>query len=98
MRNLATIEADICSHAEAVLKGRLSEKHQQTITEEQNRHAYPPMLQLHRIAQNDRTSLEGVKSGTGIWSELRRQVQFGVLMRHFRRPSARTSDDLWRMW
>ena len=37
VRNLATIEADVSHHAEAVLKGRLSQKHQTHIFVEQER-------------------------------------------------------------
>ncbi len=37
VRNLATIEADVSHHAEAVLRGRLSRRHQDQICVEQER-------------------------------------------------------------
>ena len=37
LRSLATLEADVSSHAEAVLRGRLSRRHQEKICLEQSR-------------------------------------------------------------
>ena len=104
MRNLTILEADICSHAEAVLKGRLSLRHQMAMGAEQTRYerSLGALQQLHRIESRlsgNSSGLDGDKSGNGLWSELRRQIQFGVILRHFRKPTQnRNSDDLWRMW
>ena len=60
LRNLATIEADVTSHADAVLKGRLSKRHQESIELAQKR--YEAKLKLQ---QQDEDEKDGNDSGEG---------------------------------
>ena len=53
LRNLATIQADVASHAEAMLHGRLSKSHQETISSEQKRYL------LHKAKSQKHFNLAG---------------------------------------
>ncbi|TRY64095.1 hypothetical protein TCAL_05756 [Tigriopus californicus] len=95
--NLATIEAEISWHAEAVLRGRLSPSQQESISLEQNRHqALKLELDKQVEAASSGSDEIGTKMKPSVWGTLK-SLHF-VGWRRSRRKNQRSSDDLWKMW